>query len=44
MNKYEQLAEAIKIATNAHAGQFDKGGKPYILHPLHLMNQTLFDI
>lgn len=23
MNKYEQLAEAIKIATNAHAGQFD---------------------
>ena len=44
MNKYEQLAEAIKIATNAHAGQFDKGGKPYILHPLHLMNQTLFDV
>jgi len=24
-------------------GQFDKGGKPYILHPLHLMTQLLFD-
>ncbi len=43
MNKQEQLARAIQIATNAHTGQFDKGGKPYILHPLHLMNQLLFD-
>jgi hypothetical protein len=43
MDKNEQLARAIQIASMAHAGQFDKGGKPYILHPLHLMNQCLFD-
>lgn len=43
MNKQEQLARAIHIATSTHVGQFDKGGKPYILHPLHLMNQLLFD-
>ena len=33
-DKYNQLLElAIKVATEAHAGQFDKGGKPYINHP-----------
>lgn len=44
MNKQEQLATAIKIASDIHEKQFDKGGKPYILHPLHLMHQFLFDI
>ena len=44
MNQYELLGRAIEVATQAHAGQFDKGGKPYILHPLHLMNQLMFDI
>ena len=44
MNKmWEQLEAAIYVATMAHEGQFDKGGKPYILHPLHLMNQLMFD-
>lgn len=28
---------AIVIATSAHAGQTDKAGKPYILHPLRVM-------
>ena len=31
------LEKAIKIAVKAHAGQVDKGGKPYILHPLRVM-------
>ena len=44
MNKQEQLAVAIQIAVSAHNKQYDKGGKPYILHPLHLMNQLMFDL
>lgn len=27
---------ALQIATNAHVRQLDKGGLPYILHPLHV--------
>jgi guanosine-3',5'-bis(diphosphate) 3'-pyrophosphohydrolase len=45
--KQEMLAKAILIATTAHAGQFDKGGNPYILHPLTVMynmRQQGFDI
>lgn len=43
MNENEQLDKAIEIAVKAHSGQFDKAGMPYILHPLHLMSQLLFD-
>jgi len=31
------LERAIEIAVKAHAGQIDKAGEPYILHPLRLM-------
>ncbi len=31
------LERAIVIAAEAHAGQLDKAGAPYILHPLRLM-------
>lgn len=31
------LTDAIKLACDAHSGQFDKGGQPYILHPLRVM-------
>ncbi len=31
------LNKAIVIAAEAHAGQLDKGGQPYILHPLRVM-------
>jgi len=31
------LEKAISIASLAHAGQLDKGGEPYILHPLRVM-------
>lgn len=34
----EMLDRMLHIATNAHHGQFDKGGKPYILHPLKVMH------
>ncbi len=31
------LEKAIALAANAHAGQKDKAGYPYILHPLRVM-------
>jgi hypothetical protein len=33
------LERAIAIAAQAHAGQLDKGGAPYILHPLRVMQR-----
>ena len=33
------LQRAIEIALEAHKGDLDKGGNPYILHPLRLMLQ-----
>ena len=33
------LHRAIEIALEAHKGALDKGGNPYILHPLRLMLQ-----
>lgn len=42
-DKYNMLDKAILIATLTHTGQFDKGGKPYILHPLYLMSQLMYD-
>ena len=38
MKKGEMLNSMLVLATNAHAGQFDKGGTPYILHPLRVMS------
>lgn len=31
------LERAIELAAAAHAGQVDKAGQPYILHPLRVM-------
>ncbi|MGF6355465.1 (p)ppGpp synthase/HD superfamily hydrolase [Paenibacillus sp. 4624] len=31
---------AISVALQAHKGQLDKGGHPYILHPLAVMNRV----
>ncbi|MBK8989014.1 MAG: HD domain-containing protein [Chloroflexi bacterium] len=33
------LDTALSIAIQAHTGQQDRGGRPYILHPLRLMMQ-----
>lgn len=34
------LARAIAIAASAHAEQIDKAGRPYILHPIRVMQRV----
>lgn len=41
--KPKMIEQAIRIALDAHAGQTDKAGAPYILHPLRLMLQMKTD-
>lgn len=43
MKKGEMLDKMLVIVTNAHHGQFDKGGMPYILHPLKVMHYLKSD-
>ena len=31
------LEKALILAAKAHTGQVDKGGAPYILHPIRVM-------
>lgn len=38
MRKGELLGRMLVIATNAHNGQYDRGGNPYILHPMKVMH------
>lgn len=37
IEEHQLLARAIAIAAEAHVGQVDKGGNPYVLHPLRVM-------
>jgi (p)ppGpp synthase/HD superfamily hydrolase len=37
------LDKAIAFAAKMHEGQFDRGGKPYILHPLAVMHMLQTD-
>lgn len=43
MKKGEMLGKMLVLVTNAHAGQFDRGGNPYILHPLKVMHYLKTD-
>jgi (p)ppGpp synthase/HD superfamily hydrolase len=43
MKRGEMLDKMLLIVTNAHHGQFDKGGNPYILHPLKVMHYLKTD-
>ncbi len=36
--KGELLNKMLVLVTNRHANQFDKGGNPYILHPIAVMH------
>ncbi len=38
------LERAIEIATDAHKGQKDRSGNPYILHPISVMNKGKTEI
>ena len=35
----ELTIRAMNLAYSAHHGQYDKGGVPYIFHPIHLAEQ-----
>lgn len=39
----EQLGTALQIAIEAHTDQVDRGGAPYILHPLWVMSKMETD-
>jgi (p)ppGpp synthase/HD superfamily hydrolase len=41
--KGKQLSRMLLLATNRHDGQFDKGGNPYILHPLKMTHYLKTD-
>lgn len=43
MTKGTMLDKMLVIVTNAHHGQYDRGGNPYILHPLKVMHYLKSD-
>ena len=40
----ELTTKAMRLAYDAHYGQFDKAGLPYVFHPLHLAEQMTDEI
>ena len=43
MTSKPTLKDAIELATKHHKGQFDKGGQPYIGHPLRIMEKMTLE-
>lgn len=43
MNNNELLEKALRIAINAHAGQVDKAGAAYVLHPIRVSCRCFTD-
>ena len=43
LNTSEMLARAIAFAAQQHQGQFDKAGRPYVLHCLKVMHYLKSD-
>lgn len=43
LNPAQSLAKAIELAGNLHYDQFDKGGRPYVLHVLKVMHYLKSD-
>lgn len=43
LNPAQQLAKAIELAGKLHYDQFDKGGRPYVLHVLKVMHYLKSD-
>ena len=43
MSSKPTLEDSIELAIKYHKGQKDKGGKPYILHPLRVMFKMTSD-
>ena len=37
--RVRQFESAVELAARAHRGQADKAGRPYILHPLRIMQR-----
>jgi len=40
---YSTISDALVIAIQAHDGQFDRSGLPYILHPIAVMQKVYDD-
>ena len=38
----KELSRAIRFSSFYHAGQLDRGGRPYILHPLWVMRKVAY--
>lgn len=43
MKKGEMLDKMLVLAVTRHAGQYDRGGRPYILHTLAVMHKLRSD-